>query len=251
MKLKSVIIVLLCIFSVDFFAQEQQDISPLEINEEMVNIDNSDSLKYLVDSLYKVLLYNDSISAVNMRIVDSLKKQVYNDSLRIVSINRQVDSLLNLLGIKNKELIKLKSNMGFVDTCMVRLANRWLYEPFSVEDVNEAISYFDRIYSNKLKNDLSIVQELLKNYERSYREFQAILRSAQEDPNRESPFACAEYKQKYIQQIKDMTYYWKYYKKDWNIRYLNEQIDRAIEILNNHEDGKYADFILLMDPNFD
>lgn len=108
----------------------------------------------------------------------------------------------------------LKSNIGFVDTCMVKLANRWLYEPFDKADVDEAISYFDRIYSSRLKEDLSIVQELLYSYERSYREFQSILRQAQSDIDRESPFVCEEYKNKYIRMIESMPYYLKYYNAD-------------------------------------
>ena len=47
-----------------------------------------------------------------------------------------------------------------------------------------------------------------------------------------------------------MMYYWKYYKEEWNIRYLNEQIDKAVQIINNHKDGKFADFSSLIDPNF-
>ena len=38
--------------------------------------------------------------------------------------------------------------------------------------------------------------------------------------------------------------------EEWNIRYLNEQIDKAIQIIINHKDGKFADFSSLIDPNF-
>ena len=117
-------------------------------------------------------------------------------------------------------------------------------------DVDEAIKYFDRIYSSELKEDMSIVQELLYNYERSYREFQSIMKEAQSDIDRESPFACEEYRNKYKRKIENMMYYWKYYKEEWNIRYLNEQIDKAIQIINNHKDGKFADLSSLIDPNF-
>ena len=55
---------------------------------------------------------------------------------------------------------------------------------------------------------------------------------------------------KYKRKIENMMYYWKYYKEEWNIRYLNEQIDKAVQIINNHKDGKFADFSSLIDPNF-
>ena len=214
-------------------------------------IENVDSIKLVADSLHRELVRRDSVSRVNAILIDSIRTNAKQDSLRLTVVaNRQKDSLLNVIRLKDREISTLKANTGFVDTCMVRLANRWLYERFDKADVDEAIKYFDRIYSSKLKEEMSIVQELLRNYERSYREFQSIMKEAQSDIDRENPFACDDFRNKYIRMIENMFYYTKYYKSAWNIRYLNEQIAEALERLKNHSNNKFADFLSIMDPNF-
>ena len=102
----------------------------------------------------------------------------------------------------------------------------------------------------QVKSDLSIVQELLRDYEKSYKEFQSILRDAQNDIDRTNKFANVEdYKTKYIQRIKGMLYYRKYYGKDWTIRYLDEQIEKTMETLTNHTKDKPADLDFLIDKD--
>ena len=245
---KSLILLIISLFiSTNILAQDKKKASKGKSNED--RIENVDSIKLVADSLHRELVRRDSVSRVNTILMDSIIADARQDSLRLtVAANRQRDSLLNVIRLKDREITTLKANTGFVDTCMVRLANRWLYVRFDKADVDEAIKYFDRIYSSKLKEDMSIVQELLRDYERSYREFQSIIKEAQSDIDRESPFACDEYRNKYKRKIENMMYYWKYYKKEWNIKYLNEQIDKAIQIINNHKDGKFADFTSLIDP---
>lgn len=245
------IMLFLCLVNINITAQEKQRQPLLKGKIERDKIENVDSIKYVADSLRRELSHRDSIANANIKLIDSIRLSVKQDSMRmIVRANRQKDSLMLVIRDKEKEIAKLQGNMGFVDTCMVKLANRWLYERYDRAAVKEAISYFDRIYSSKLKEGMSIVQELLRDYERSYREFQSIIKEAQSDIDRESPFACDEYRNKYKRKIENMMYYWKYYKKEWNIRYLNEQIDQAVQIINNHENGKFADFSSLIDLNF-
>lgn len=202
-----------------------------------------------VDSMSSYIPLCDTLLVEKSMRIEALEKRVNYDSLKI-------DSLLEILNIKEKEIdkikienTKLRSNIGFVDTCMVKLANRWLYEKYNKSDVDEAIKYFDRIYSSKLKDELSIVQRLLRDYERSYKDFQFIIQQAQQDIDRENPFAVDSYKQKYIHKIKSMLYYMQYYNEEWNIRYLNEQISKALDILNNHSENKQADFSFIIDNN--
>ena len=202
-----------------------------------------------VDSMSSYIPLCDTLLVEKSMRIEALEKRVSYDSLKI-------DSLLEILNIKEKEIdkikienTKLRSNIGFVDTCMVKLANRWLYEKYNKSDVDEAIKYFDRIYSSKLKDELSIVQRLLRDYERSYKDFQFIIQQAQQDIDRENPFAVDSYKQKYIHKIKSMLYYMQYYNEEWNIRYLNEQISKALDILNNHSENKQADFSFIIDNN--
>lgn len=207
-----------------------------------------DSMQFVIDSLKIQLMDKDSVATSNQIIIDSLKNAISDLS---ISSKRQIgflkDSLSKEIKARDKELLQIQSNIGFVDTCMVKLANRWLYEKFDKESVDEAITYFDRIYNNELKNELSIVQKLLKDYEPAYREFQSILKQAQDDIERTSPFGVDEYKEKYIRRIQTMSYYLQYYEGDWNIRYLNDKIKEVLDRLQTHSDKKPADFSSLID----
>lgn len=246
------ILVSLCLFNPDVLAQKKQKGFFSKSKSKKDRIENVDSIKLVADSLHRELLRRDSIVSVNAKLIDSIRRNAKQDSLRFsVAAKHQQDSLLNVIRNKDKEITKLKANAGFVDTCMVKLANHWLYERFDKSDVDEAIKYFDRIYSSRFKEDMSIVQDLLRNYECSYREFQAILKQAQRDIDRESPFAYEEYKDKYISIIENMLYYTRFYNGELNIAYLNKQISKALEILKNHSNNKFADFSLLIDPNFE
>lgn len=215
----SLILILLCISKISF-AKEIQQISFIKnyifISEEM------DSTKFIIDSLSQKLLMLDSI----------------NNSIKF-----QYDSLTNLIDNKDQEIENLKERIYFADTCIVKLSNLRLYLPFNKEKVNEAIKSFDKIYSSKLKEDMSIILTLLKNYEHYYKEFLSIIEEAQkDDKNRNNIFNIDDYKNKYKYKIENMSYYINYYNGDWKIIYLNKQIDKALKILEEHSDSKKANF---------
>ena len=223
-----------------------------------------DSFKLLVDSFRQMAdspkmavdnplpaSHRDSLDERCTLLVDSLRQKHQADSLKMaMGISRERDSLLTEIKRKDEMIAQYEAKMNYVDTCLLKFANRELYERFDREAVNDAISYVDRIYSSGFRQEYSIVQELLRAYERSYEDFQQILRQAKDDPERTSPFAVERYKDRYIQKIKGMEYYKRYYGGDWNIRYLNGQIDDALEMLENHSGKKHADFSPLIDPNF-
>ena len=251
MKIKGLILILVFLFiSTNIMAQDKQK-TLFKGKTQKDKIENVDSIKLVADSLHRELLRRDSVAQINTRLIDSIRDNAKRDSLRLtVAANQQRDSLIKVIRSKEREITTLQSNAGFVDTCMVKLANRWLYEPFNKKDVEDAISYFDRMYSTRFKDSMSLVQELLRNYERSYREFQNIIKRAQSDPDREIPFVSNDYKARYKKEIQNMTYYLRYYNGELNINYLNEQIKNALEILEKHSDSKPADFSSLIDPNF-
>ncbi len=203
-----------------------------------------DSMQVVIDSLQTQLLSQDSIALNHRMTIDSLRNLSSSGNRRMDFLR---DSLTKEISNRDREILKLQSNIGFVDTCMVKLANVWLYEKFDKKNIDEAITYFDRIYNSNLKSEFSVVQKLLRSYESAYRDFQSILRQAQNDIERKSPFGVDEYKDKYIRMIQSMSYYVEYYKKDWNIRYLNERIKEALDRLQNHSDSKFADFSSLID----
>ena len=253
MNLKYFISILffLIFISITVTAQEKQETSLFKGKSDKNLVEDVDSLRHIADSLRSELLHRDSITNANAKLIESIKQDAKQDSMRfIVKANREIDSLLIVIRNKDREISNLQAKMGFVDTCMVKLANRWLYEKYDRTAVKEAISYFDKIYSTDFKNEYSIVQDLLRNYESSYMEFQTILKKAQADLDRENPFACDDFRNKYIRMIENMFYYTNYYKSDWNIRYLNEQIAEALERLKNHSNNKFADFLSIMDPIF-
>ena len=207
-----------------------------------------DSMQIVIDSLEIQLMDRDSVATKNMITIDSLKNAIADLSIRSnqrIAFHR--DSMSTEIETRDNEILRIQSNIGFVDTCMVKLANRWLYEKFDKESVDEAITYFDKIYNNELKNELSIVQKLLRDYEPAYREFQSILKQAQDDIERTSPFGVDDYQEKYIRRIQTMSYYLQYYEGDWNIRYLNDKIKEALDRLQTHSDKKPADFNSLLD----
>lgn len=241
-KIIFLILIALCFINNDAIAQRQKGKDKSETIQN-INIDSNNDVDSL-QILKMKILSNDSITKM-------LKDKIKSDSVKYIRLN---DSLLAIINAGEKEIKRLETELenekGFVDTCMVKLANRWLYEKFDKENVEDAIKYFDRIYSSKLKSELSIVQILLREYEKSYKEFQSILREAQNDGDRISIFAVEDYKNKYKQKIENMPYYKKYYDKSWTIRYLDEQIKKALETLGNHTKDKHADFDYLIDKDF-
>lgn len=234
------------------FAQERKSISGR--GHDMVGLQPTvDSLYVIIDSLKTQLSLQDSlVNEINEkgRTIDSLQHAIIGHVERTQKSTVVLDSLQNQIAVKDKEILSLRADIGFVDTCMVKLANRWLYERYDKKDVEEAIAYFDRIYSRKLKQDLSIVQTLLRDYEGAYKEFQTILKQAQADLDRTSPFAVEDYKKRYLDRLKTMSYYRKYFKSEWNIRYLNEQIQNSIDRLQKHSEKNTTDFEDMIDGLF-
>ena len=180
-------------------------------------------------------------------VVDSLKNLIKTNEAIIASKTSKIDSLHNLISSKDAEIRRLTEERAFVDTCMARLANRWLYEKFNEQDVNEAIDYFNRILSTQLRRERSVILELLKNYKSAYMEFQSILQAAQRDLDRNNPFSVDDYKARYKSRIESMPYYIRYYNESWNIRYLNERIKDALARIEAHSSEKPANFSDLID----
>ena len=247
-----VILVALCLINLDASAQNQKGVLS-KIKSKRTQIHNADSIGYILDSLNKIIMYKDSIANDYLMVIATLKESINSDSVMINDILHDNDSLANVIISKDKEIKRLETELGneknYVDTCVVKLANRWLFQRFRKRNVDEVISYFERINSSKLRDDYLIVHTLLKEYEKSYMEFQSILREAQNDEDREIGLTktVGDFKARYKQRIESMPYYKKYYKKDWTIKYLDEQIDKVLEMLNNHTKDKPVDFEPLID----
>lgn len=233
-----IVIALLLLGAFTAFAQIDVSTSHLE----------GDTLKlHLVDTSSINRPLTDSLTFSNSSAIDSLNTILTEKDATLSLLRHRIDSLNSVIGSRDEEIKRLEAERAFVDTCMARLANRWLYEKYNEEDVNEAINYFNKILSTQLRRDRSVILELLNNYKQAYMSFQAVLVSAQQDSDRTNPFSVPEYKERYISKIELMPYYRRYYNESWNIRYLNEQITTALERLNAHSDEKPADFSDLID----
>lgn len=255
MKLKELVLLMLLLGGIYTTVDAQERQRSLGINfkfNKNSQTENVDSIKRVTDSLHYELLYRDSICRANAILIDSLRRDAEEISLRLGrEAKRQNDSLSLIIADQKKEIETFRANVGFVDTCMVKLANQWLYEPFNKADVDDAITYFDKIYSKRFKDTYSVVQTLLINYEPWYREFQTILKTAQADSDRRNPFEIDAYKAKYINLLKSMPYYANHYNNKLNIKYLKDQVTRALNIVQKHSGSNYADFSELIDPNFE
>jgi len=250
-----VIVMALCLINLDASAQNQKGVLS-KIKSKRTQIHNADSIGYILDSLNKIIMYKDSIANDYLMVMTTLKENINSDSVKISDILHKNDSLANVIISQDKEIKSLETELEnektFVETWMGRWANRWcLYEKFDKENVDEAIKYLDRVYSGKTQGNHSIVHTLLREYEKSYMEFQSLLREAQDDVDREIGLTktVVDFKARYKQRIESMPYYKKYYKKDWTIKYLDEQIEIFLETLNNHTKDKPADFDFLIDKD--
>ena len=180
------------------------------------------------DSLAACLAARDSV-------IMSFKARVAADS---VTLSEQNDSLT----ARASRIKEWEDRRGRIDTCMISLANRWLFVRFNKEEIEKAITYFERVTSTQLKEDRKQILELLRGYEDSYNTFKALLLKAQNDERRTNPFTIKDYKDAYLYDLSEMSYYKKYYNSGWSIRFLDGMISKAIEKLEKHSDTHPADF---------
>lgn len=203
--------------------------------------------KHLSDSLLQVLEDRN-------RVIESLKKELETEVAKTVESTGKERELMILISGMEKEIGELKAKESSIDTNIVRLANRWLFEKFDKVAVKEAIELFDKVCDGEWKNKYYVVRDLLSIYEESYGEFQQILREAQNDSDRTETlgFVCDDYKNKYKQRIESMSYYIKYHSvdADWCIVYLSNKIDEALKLLGKHSESNTVDFSSIIDNEF-
>lgn len=180
------------------------------------------------DSLAACLAARDSV-------IMSFKARVAADS---VTLSEQNDSLT----ARASRIKEWEDRRGRIDTCMISLANRWLFVRFNKEEIEKAITYFERVTSTQLKEDRKQILELLRGYEDSYNTFKALLLKAQNDERRTNPFTIKDYKDAYLYDLSEMSYYKKYYNSGWSIRFLDGLITKAIEKLEKHSEIEPVDF---------
>ena len=179
--------------------------------------------------------------------IAALTQKNSNQSTEIEAQKQKIEELNGLV----KEYNLYKKDVDFVDKQFATLANIRLSQKFNKEKIEDAKSCFEMMHGTKY--NLPQLKVLINCYEQSYRDFQNILKEAQKDILRNSTYSpafCDQYKNKYIAQIKGMSYYTKHYSANWTIEYLNAEINKALAILSKHSNDSIADFTELIDNDF-
>ena len=241
--MKKIILVFLCIIQVIICqAQDKKKVKLWPAREDMTAV--VDSLKARADSLDRLIVMKDSLIQSLYKIPDTVTVNIYGKDSLIVA--QQLDSigLLNQRLFEKDSLVsKLAQNLCFADSIMVRYAYGLCYEEFDRANIEEAEQIISRLYQSELKAEMDKeLLVLLKNYEAHYNTLLGILTMAQNDSIRESSVFVDDFKTKYINKIKEMTYYKKHYKQLWSIVYLDELIDELIKVLESHTRETKADF---------
>lgn len=207
----------------------------------------------------------DSVSVDAQEIKDTVEVQ----TIDVAELQRQIKELTtkvntlsesenNLKGklYDNEQTIKdqvalikkLENRLLFADTIVARLSNDCLLKKYDPKNVNDAISHFERMYSNDLKDKFSRLKNLLTNYGRYSHELEEIFLEAQTDKALSNPFTGQKQALTYIDKIKSTLYYKEVYNENWTIPYLNSVIDKSIEIIKsfNPKESKELHLIELM-----
>lgn len=223
-------------------AQDKKKVKLWPAKEDMTAI--VDSLKARADSLDRLVVMKDSIIQSLYKIPDTVTVNIYGKDSLIIAQQQDSICLLNQRLFEKDSLVsKLAQNLCFADSIMVRYAYGLCYEEFDRANIEEAEQIISRLYQSELKAEMDKeLLVLLKNYEAHYNTLLGILTMAQNDSIRESSVFVDDFKTKYINKIKEMTYYKKHYKQLWSIVYLDELIDELIKVLESHTRETKADF---------
>lgn len=223
-------------------AQDKKKVKLWSAKEDMTAI--VDSLKARADSLDRLVVMKDSIIQSLYKIPDTVTVNIYGKDSLIIAQQQDSICLLNQRLFEKDSLVsKLAQNLCFADSIMVRYAYGLCYEEFDRANIEEAEQIISRLYQSELKAEMDKeLLVLLKNYEAHYNTLLGILTMAQNDSIRESSVFVDDFKTKYINKIKEMTYYKKHYKQLWSIVYLDELIDELIKVLESHTRETKADF---------
>ena len=215
------------------------------------------------DKKVEVVKENESVKPDTMAVAnatDTLKSSnsvaLSEDSVKIQQLNESIivyqDSLSILkaaLKAKEDEYNKLLEDLDFADKCMMALAYRRCIEPYDKNSVDTALEYFGKLHKKETKEEMEGLRKALLDYEYCNNEIHSILDKAQNDPDRAgNPFMANEYKDKYINQLKNSRYYRNYMEKkvEYSIEYLDGIVNEALNLLSQHSSQNIIDLSKLL-----
>ncbi len=117
---------------------------------------------------------------------------------------RAKDAIIAHLMEENKALT---AKVERADALAIRIMNNRLISKFNKKNVVEAIADYHNISNQKLKEEYSYRESLLKLYEGYYLEIKLFVEQLQQDKTRINKFNLEEYKKKYTQAMKGLGYY--------------------------------------------
>ena len=202
---KYLVVLILFIIPMHLFSQVQSDVPNLQ-KKDRVNLDDGKT-----DSMQQSEIYYSAC----------------HDSLRAK------DAIIAHLMEENKALT---AKVERADALAIRIMNNRLISKFNKKNVAEAIDDYHNISNQKLKEEYSYRESLLKAYEGYYYEIKLFLEQLQQDKTRINKFKLEEYKKKYTQAMKGLGYY-SYYVGDDNkkkIPYLDHILSLIETELNKH-----------------
>lgn len=202
---KYLIVLILFIIPIQLFSQVQSDVPNLQKTDRS-NLEDGKN-----DSLQQLEIYYSAC----------------HDSLRAK------DAIIAHLKEENESLT---AKVERADALAIRIMNNRLISKFNKKNVAEAIDDYHNISNQKLKEDYSYRESLLKVYEGYYLEIKLFLEQLQQDKTRINKFKLEEYKKKYTKAMKGLGYY-SYYMGDDNkkkIPYLDHILSLIETELNKH-----------------
>lgn len=201
-------------------------------DKDSTNVETPDTLE---------VLYGSGIEVEPM----DLNLNVEEVQVQIDSKDTEVEKLKATIKFLETQLENQNKYLAFADSLKLRISNDCFRFKYDKERVDEAVVYFNQMYSDKLRQSFAPMNELLRGYGMWYAEIKSILNSAQQDYSINTKkwksagmFGGMEYKpnQKFIKEIKSSYYYSKYYKNNWTIFYLDDLITKAIDRLNQYNE---------------
>lgn len=211
--------------------------------------DRQAEVEKLRDSIsYLTVILKDKVSemAKLREEVEAAKSlnSILKDSLSVISAALEKSDA----GIKERdtEILSLKVNMkerlAAVEFAVVRFGYSRLKDPYDKENINKAIKDIENIYTEDIREENQDIVELLKKYENYSNEVREIIFEAQNDSDRKNFVFAEQYKDKYIEKLKNSFYYRDYYsKKVPTSKYLNDLIDNVIKVLQQHTSDNQVD----------
>lgn len=217
------------------------------------------------DSLVKVRLESLESEVIRLR-MDSTKLESQLDSLQIELKTRD-----GMLKNDSTEISKLKAELekqraiakeneaktktltasvsalaASLDTMRCRELLNCGFINYYQLNLERILNSFEKINNGEIKSKYRDACQVLESYEKYNNAFLVILEEAQKDKDRnprDIPQNAQNFADKYIQKIKAMPYYTRWYGQRLSISYLNEKIDKALRLLELHKEMKRkADF---------